>query len=358
VRNLREVQHRDGWQLELEGLVLARASSLDQMRASALTESPLLSHEAGPFWEHLSAAIAARTRRALVLIEPGFLRHLVVSVPKAGRPLARRVDATGVLEFILTWHRAGAEVDLLPAPGCDPTLIARCTQLLATSLRIDEPVGFQLGSKVLVLDTHRTRLLPLDRAFSRPRMLTWLPEQAEMTRALRRPLSTGIPTVQLVAFPEGEKHAALFALDARGALYREVVPRDELEASLQELREILRHADPPSLLAASVHPLLTSLAGRCAEPSPVVTLSVTLTARGDQASLDGEPFGAGAELPWSALAEAVLSRWPPGTWAHVGVDRVSGPAGTPGLFLLAARSRVLRRLNTHLHRISRHLLAA
>ena len=87
-------------------------------------------------------------------------------------------------------------------------------------------------------------------------------------------------------------------------------------------------------------------------------LSVHLTPHGDQAVLDGELFGCRAPLPWSALAEAVLSHWPPGTWAHVGVDRVKAPVGATALELLAGRSRVLRRLGTHLRRISRVLRAA
>ncbi|MDP1830380.1 MAG: hypothetical protein Q8L48_44375 [Archangium sp.] len=353
----RELQHEDGWTLELEGLVLARARSLDQLRALALTESSRLA-PGGHFWPRLSAAVEARAPRALVLIEPGFLRHLVVFVPASGRPRARRVDATGVLRFALTWHHAGVPVELLPAPGSEPTLVARVSQLLAISLRPDEAVGFQLGKKVLLVERTRTRVLTVARALARPRHLTWLPEQAEMARALRRPLATGLPTIQLVAFPEGEEHAALFALDSRGAIYRELVLRTELEPTLQELREVLRQADPPSLLAASVHPLLTSLAGRGVDPQPAVSLHVSMTARGDQAVLDGERFGSGAPLAWSALAEAVLSQWPPGTWAHVGVDRVNAPVGTSALELLAARSRVLRRLDTHLRRISRHLRAA
>ena len=78
----------------------------------------------------------------------------------------------------------------------------------------------------------------------------------------------------------------------------------------------------------------------------------------DQAVFEGERFGAGAPLPFSALAEAVLSHWPPGTWAHVGVDRVVAPAKTAALSLLASRSRVLRRLDIHLRRIARALRAA
>lgn len=353
----REVEVEDAWELQMDGLVLARGRSLDQLRATAVTESPRLARN-GPFWQRLSAAIEARAARALVLIEPTFLKHLVVIVSAAGRPRARRTDTTGVLQFILTWRRAGVPVELIPSPGCDIALIARTKELLATALRPDETIGLQIGNKVLLLEPQRARLLPMATALSRPRILTWLPEQAEMSRALRRPLATGLPTVQLVAVPEGKDHAALFALDARGALYRELVPLDDLEATLLELREVLRRADPPSLLSASVHPLLTSLAGRRSGQPQAVQLIVSLTPDGDQASLDGEAFGSGADLPWSALAEAVLSRWAPGTWEHVAVQRVDGPSGTPGLALLASRARVLRRLNTHLRRISRQLQAA
>ncbi len=357
VRNLRELQTERGWRLELEGLVLARAHSLDHLRALALTESPLLAH-VGPVWQRVSKAIEAREARALVAIEPGFLRHLIVTVPRAGRPFAKRVDATGVLRFVLTEHHAGVPVEVIPSPGADPTLVARASQLLASPLRPGETVGLQLGREVLLLDGSRRRVMPMARAFNRPRRLTWLPEQAEMYRALRKPLATGLPTVQMVAFPQGERHACLHALDATGSLYREQVLREELEPTLQELRDVLGHAQTPCALSAWVHPLLSSLGGRRAEEHEPLMMNVVITPRGDQVIFDGELFGSSANLSWGALAEAVLSRWPPGTSTHIGVDRVKAPVGTSALELLAARSRVLRRVHTHLRRISSLLRAA
>ena len=353
----REVQVGQGWQLELDGLVLARAPTLDQLRALALAESKLLARPE-PVWRRLAGAVALGVRRAVVAIEPGFLRHLVVSVPPSGRPRARRVDAPGLLQFVLTTHRAGVPVELLTAPGSDPNLVARANQLLATALRPDEPAGIQLGDKLLLLEPHRTRLLPLASALRRPRAMAFLPERAELLPALRRPLGVGLPTVQVAAFPDGDSRAAVFALDAAGTISREVVPLDLLEASLREMREVLRRATEPYLMAAAVHPLLTSLAGRRPDSPPTLTLIAELTAHGDRVSFDGEAFGAGTPLGWSALAEAVLSHWSPGTWAHVGVEQVVAPAGTPALALLAARSRVLRRLDTHLRRIMQHLRAA
>lgn len=358
-RTVKETQVADGWQLTVDGVVFAAASSLEQLRVRALAESPLLvAHAPSPMAQRLAHALAAGAPRALVQLEAGTTRHLVVVVPAVGRPRARRVDVPRLLELILTWHRAGAPVELIPAPGCEPPLLARCSQLLATRLKPGEPVAFQLGRRVLLIGAHGLRRLPLDKALLRPRRLTWVPEQADMLRALRRPLATGLPTVQVVAFPDDAAHAALFALDAQGRVYRERVALEELEATLQELREVLRHGDPPSLLSATVHPLLTSLSGRLSDPSPTLLVTVSLTEHGDQALFDEERFGAGTELPWSALAEAVLSRWPPGTWGHVGVARVMAPSGTAGLELLAARSRVLRRVHTHLRRIARSLRAA
>jgi hypothetical protein len=45
-------------------------------------------------------------------------------------------------------------------------------------------------------------------------------------------------------------------------------------------------------------------------------------------------------------------------WAPLSIIRVLAPAGTAPLTLLAARSRVIRRVETHLSRIARSLRAA
>ncbi len=355
-RKTREVQLEEGWQLELDGLVLARAPTLDQLRATAVAESPRLAHE-DPLWQRVAQLLEQPGPRAIVHLEAGFLRHLVILIPRSGRPRVRRVDGTELLHFVLTWRRRGVPLELMTSPGCEPALLARTTHLLKLPLRPDEVVGFEYGGRVLLLGPGRARTLPIESLLRRPRTLTWLPAQAELARALRAPLAQGLPTVQVVAFPDGDHHAALYCLDAQGGLFRERVPRPELEITLQEYRAVLRQADPPTLLSASVHPLLTSLSGRMAEGGTPLMLTLELTPL-DQAIFEGERFGAGAPLPFSALAEAVLSHWPPGTWAHVGVDRVVAPAKTAALSLLASRSRVLRRLDIHLRRIARALRAA
>lgn len=352
-----EVQVDGAWQLQLDGLVLAQGASLDQLRAAALAESPRLTARGAP-WSRVAQLLSSPRPRALALIEPGFLRHLVVVIPKSGRPRARRVDAPGLLRFVLTWHRAGVPMELIPAHGCDPTLIARASQVLGTPLSPQEHVGFQVGSRVLLIHDRGPRLVALERAFRRPRQLTWVPEQAEALTALRRPLANGLPTVQVVAFPAGQHDVALLSVDSHGTLFREQVPRSALESTVQEYREILRRAEVPTLISATVHPLLTSLAGRRLDEAPPVLMSGAIGEHGDSATLDGEVFGAGAELPWSALAEAVLSHWAPGTSTHVGLTQIAAPAGTTALGLLACRSRILRRLDTHLRRIARFLKAA
>lgn len=394
-----EVQTPHGWQLEVGGFVLARAKTLDQLRAFALAETPTLIAK-GAAWQRIKAAMeqeghargfehdgqgsnaatfkrddharagasgrdghgsgaAGKGPRGVLVIEPGFVRHLVALVPRNGRPRVHRVDAAGLLRFALTWHRAGVPLELVPTMGCDPTLLARAAQLLKLRLSPGERVAFQVGREVLLLGEGKPRVLPIDRAFARPRTATWLPEQAEHLRALRKPSNaTGLPTVHVVALPDGDDAAAIFALDAHGQLFREQVPRHALEQTLQEYREILRNAGPPSLVSATVHPFLTSLDCRRPELHAPVVLDVECTRAGDRAWLEGELFGSGSHLSWSALAEAVLSHWPPGVWARVTAGRVFAPPGTNALVLLAARSRVLRRLQVHLRRIALSLRAA
>jgi hypothetical protein len=338
-------------------MVLVRARSLEQLRATAASEAPSLVHE-DEIWQRVAHLLEQPRPRALVVIEPAFVRHLLVLIPRVGRPRVRRVDDHGLLNTVLAWHREQVPVELMAMHGCDPTLLSRASQLVKLSLQPGEEVGYERNGRVLILSSGRARSLPLEQALRRPRALTWVPQDAELGRSLRRPLATGLPTIQVVGFPLGDHEAALFSLDVKGTLFRERVPRALLEVTLQEYREVLHRADPATLLSATVHPLLTSLAGRRTEGSSPVQLTVELGPHGERVLFEGERFGMGAALPWSALAEAVLSHWPPGTWAHVGVKQVQAPASTAALTLLAARSRVLRRLAIHLGRISAQLQAA
>jgi hypothetical protein len=189
------------------------------------------------------------------VIEPGFLRHLAVRVPKSGRPRVRRVDATHLIQLALQWHREGVPLELVTTAGADPRLVARLSQILKLRLEGREAVAIQLGAQVLIAsERSRVAVFPLERAFSRPRRVRWVPESAEELRALRAPMVTSLPTVHVVALPHGDAHAAVFALDAEGHLFRDEVPRDQLQLTLHDFREILKGRTPQALVSAAVHP--------------------------------------------------------------------------------------------------------
>ena len=358
-RHVREVQSPDDWRVEIEGFVVARAASLDQLRAFALAESRALVSSPSQ-WARLSPLLEGPARtHGLLVIEPGFLRHLAVRVPKSGRPRVRRVDATHLIQLALQWHREGVPLELVTTAGADPRLVARLSQILKLRLEGREAVAIQLGAQVLIAsERSRVAVFPLERAFSRPRRVRWVPESAEELRALRAPMVTSLPTVHVVALPHGDAHAAVFALDAEGHLFRDEVPRDQLQLTLHDFREILKGRTPQALVSAAVHPLLTSLDGRRSQAHEPLVLELELLGAGARVRFGDEWFGTGADLSWSALAEAVLSQWAPGVWAPLSIIRVLAPAGTAPLTLLAARSRVIRRVETHLSRIARSLRAA
>lgn len=358
-RHVREVQGPNGWHVEIEGFVVARAPSLDQLRAFALAESRSLVSSPS-HWARLAPMLEGPPRaHGLLVIEPGFLRHLAVRVPRSGRPRVRRVDATHLIRLALQWHREGVPLELITTAGADPRLVARLSQLLQLRLQGREAVAIQLGSQVLIASEHsRVSVFPLERAFLRPRRVRWVPESAEEMRALRLPMATTLPTVHVVALPRGDEHAAVFALDAEGHLFRDEVPRDRLQLTLHDFREILKGRTPQALVSASVHPLLTSLDGRRSQDHEPLVLELELQGAGARVRFGDEWFGTGAELSWGALAEAVLSQWAPGVWAPLSITRVVAPAGTAPLTLLAARSRVIRRVEAHLSRIAHSLRAA
>lgn len=349
----REVQTPSGWSLEVDGLTLARAASLDQLRASALPQSPRLVPD-DPLWHRLAQACTQPLPRVLAVVEPRFLRHLVAIIPKSGRPRVRRVDASALLRQVLTAHRAGLPVEIAPSAGADPALLGRTAQILGAPLSRADTVALQLGSDAYLVGPHRQHQGPLQQLLRRPRQLVFLPDDPSLTRALRRPRAAPLPTVHVQAVPDGEQHARLYALDAEGYLFGERVARVDLEQTLTEWTEVLRVTEPPTLLTAQVHPTLISLSRRRHEARAPILLTVI----GAQVELEAERFGPGAELPWAALGEAVLSQWPPGTWGHVGCAQVIAELRHTPLELLARRGLVLRRLQSQLRRLARALQAA
>jgi hypothetical protein len=362
VRGQSAVERHDGqrWVMTVNGTELARGDTLDQLRAAALAETPLLARTDSP-WARIAQMVAGGQRRTLVIVESGSLKHLVVSISTSRRLHARRVELEGLLRFVLLARARGEACEVMASLGSDQSLVGRLAQISAVTATGD--TGVEVGPRLLLASGGHVRN-PLTRAaLARPRALTWLPADHELLRSLRRPPAGPLPTVSATAWPLGDTRAALIFVDPAGNVLREEVARATLEPHLIESRELLRRAQPSALLSVTVHPELTALAGRRLDSDlPALPLDIDcewpFTIR---VWLEGESFCAPGDLPWSALAESILSRWPPGTWGRVGVRRVGfirPPPSPSPLHVLAVRSRVLRRIAAGLRRLTRVLEAA
>lgn len=351
-----------GWVLLVDGVVLAQADTLDQLRATAVAETPLLVREGTP-WGRVAQLLASSGQRSVVVIESGAVKHLVVSFTPARRPKARRVDVLELLRFALSARLRGAPCEVIASVGSDPSIVTRVAQLTRLATAPSGTLGLEVGDRLLLAEGRRIRSPSLSAALARPRRLTWLPSDPELSRSLRRPALGPLAMTSVIAFPLGDARAAVFSLDASGLVLREEVPRTTLEAHLTESRELLRCAEPPSLMSVTVHPTIASLSGRRLD-AELPTLPVVVECEWPftiRVWLDQEAFCGPGDLSWSSLAEAVLSHWPPGTWGRVAVRRVtfiSSPPTPSPLHALAVRSRVLRRLAAGLSRLTRVMEAA
>jgi hypothetical protein len=352
----------EGWALAVEGVEVASGRTLDQLRATAVTQSPLLARGGTP-WGRLAEQLATGSTRATLLVESGALQHLVVTVAGAGRLRARRVETEGLLRFAMNARVRGQGCEVVASLGSDQSLVTRLAQIGALPLKHAQHVGVEVGRRLLLTDGRRIRSVRLSTALSRPRLLTWLPSDPELLRSLRRQVVMPLPTVQVTAWPLTQARATLYFTDPEGVVLREEVPQVSLESHLVESRALLAQGEQPALMSVTVHPTLAALAGRRLEAQlPALALDVEcewpFTLR---VWLEGEAFCAPGDLGWTSLAEAVLSHWPPGTWGRVGVRRLSyikAPSSNSPLYLLALRSRVLRRVAAGLTRLTRVLDAA
>lgn len=356
------IERHDGgqWRLSVDGVILARAPTLDQLRANAVTQTPLLARANTP-WGRVAQLPATNSHRTLVIIEAGALKHLVVSICGSRRLKARRVDVQGLLRFALLARARNEPAEVLASLGSDQSLVSRIAQISRMPCR--GPSGVEAGHHLLLATPHHIREPLLRAALARPRHLQWLPSDPELGRSLRTPPAVPLLTIHATAWPLSEHSVALYFLDPSGTVLREEVPRAALEPHLVESRELVRAARPSALLSVTVHPQLTALAGRRLDAElPVVPIEVQCdwpyTLR---VWLDGEAFCAPGDLSWSALSEAILSHWPPGTWGRVGIRQVGfirPPPQPSPLDVLALRSRVLRRITSGLRRLTRVLEAA
>jgi hypothetical protein len=356
-----EVRHEGRWRLELGGVALLEASSLDGLRARAITESLSLTPPQAE-WRRARQLLEQKATRTLFVVEPGFLKHLAASVGPSGRLRARRLSGEKLLRLAIALRASGRAFELSPRPGADPLLVSRLSQIAATEVTPGQAFAVQRGARVVVAARGRLHDRPLRAALSVPRRLSLLPERAEWLAALRppRPIA-GKPTVQVTVHEDPLGDALALIVDDQGRVLAEAFPRPSLEWWVADTRALLQQVGASVVL--SVSPALSTFARRLPdELVEPIAISVAASARGLVVELHEERFGEGQPLGWRALAETVFSRWPPGLRGRLCVSSVVVEPGqgvdTSALGLLAIRSRVLRRLSVHLGTLSRWLEAA
>jgi hypothetical protein len=358
-----EVQDGAGWHLKIDDHPLLSASTLDALRARALTETPKLCVAQGE-WQRARAMMESKSPRTLFVIEPGFLKHLALTLGPTGRLRARRLTAEACVRLALALRRAGRGVEVSVRPGASPLLVSRISQIGSADVMDGTGFGVEHGARLLLSGIDTIRDLPFLRALSRPRRITLLPEHAEWVPALRLPRSVGgKPAMRATLYAGAQNVARALFVDHTGHLFVEEFNRGWLQPWIADTRALLQQHHAGAGFQLSVSPSLESMAGRVStEDIAPVELSVEIDdAHRTIVTLGDDRFGAGLPLGWRALAETVFSHWPPRVRGRVRIATITMSSQLPDaspLAVLAVRSRVLRRLSSHLASLARRLEAA
>lgn len=384
---LKQVSARGVVEVRLsDGSVLGRGVGAAQAWARALSllgnvlERPVAPPPAPREWTELAPRLlSAPERRTLVLdvapldvpgppndpLNRGPGRRLalrgalLVSLAPGRRPSAREVRAADVPRLVLREALAGTHLDFVVRSPEAQTLEARLTRL-ARRVRAQapqRPMAIELGGDVFLVtaDGFRQRAEP---TFARrPVRCAFDPEAPDFgvdaSQGREVPSS---PQLQCLAFTD-DATARLLTMDDAGWILREAVPLAWAQDWLNEAQALLRAEPQAALSVRAANGLTRASMTRPAAPAPdvVVTLHGQLPF-GLELELDGERYGGRDQLPWSAAALAVLSRWPLGVrgrlrFASVDVSIGDEPVG--GLLRLYARSLALRRIHTHIEALTR-----
>jgi hypothetical protein len=286
---------------------------------------------------------------------------LVVTLKPGARPSAREVRAVDVPRLVLRESLAGTQLDFVQRGTEAQSLEARLTRLArrARAQVPQRPFAVELGGEVLLVSGDRFRHFGEPTFARRPVRCAFDPEApdfgVEVTQGREVPAGRQL---QCLAWTEDPSTARLLTTDEGGWVLREKVPLAHAEKWLTEAQELLR-AEPPAALSVRATDALTRAALTARTPSAPEVV-VTLRGRlpfGLELELDAERYGGPGQLPWSAAALAILSRWPLGVRGRVRFDAIDvtlldgEPAG--GLLRLYARSLAMRRLYTHIEALTR-----
>lgn len=286
---------------------------------------------------------------------------LLVSLKPGARPSAREVRAVEVPRLVLKETLDGTQLDFVARGTEVQSLEARLTRLArrARAQVPHRPMAVELGGDVLVVSRQGFKHHAEPAFARRPVKCTFDPEAPDFgvdaTQGRDVPSS---PQLQCLAWTDDDRTARLLTTDEAGWVLRETVPLAYAEKWLTEAQALLR-AEPQAALSVRAANAMTRAALTVptpAAPEVVVTLRGRLPF-GLELELDGERYGGYGQLPWSAAALTILSRWPLGVRGRVRFDAIDvtlpGDEPVSGLMRLYARSLATRRLYTHIEALTR-----
>ncbi|MEW6433355.1 MAG: hypothetical protein AB1730_17765 [Myxococcota bacterium] len=285
---------------------------------------------------------------------------LLVSLAPGRRPSAREVSAAVLPRLVLREALAGTHLDFVARGTEAQSLEARLTRL-ARRVRTQvprRPMAVELGGEVLLVSADGVGRYREASFARRPVRCGFDPEApdfgADATQGRDVPSS---PQLQCLAFTVDDATARLLTVDEEGWILRETVPLAHAEGWLDEAQALLRSEPQAALSVRAADAMMRAAMTRPgpAAPDVVVSLHGRLPF-GLELELDGERYGGPGQLPWSAAALAVLSRWPLGVRGRVrfaAVDVWAGEEPASGLLRLYARSVAMRRLSSHIEVLTR-----
>jgi hypothetical protein len=150
--------------------------------------------------------------------------------------------------------------------------------------------------------------------------------------------------------------ACVLTCDSAGRLLREEIRLAQVEDHLREVREVLRSATPPAMLAVRLADQLETVLRMHQRLLPPLPIAVGgALPHGLWVEVAGERIDTALRGGWTSLAQAVLAQVQSGAEARISIERVAvtGPKGREllaPLFQIYARSLVLRRLAGYLRR--------
>lgn len=364
-----------------DGSLLARGRTPEQARARAL---PLLAGAFGhlehdPFWEAAEARVLLAPAHPVALfgvtpveapqppLDPlnrgpdrafGIADTLCLDLVPGHRPVLRSLVPADAVERFIRSHLAGEGVEIIATGGAGLAIVARLSRAAAFLRRSGgAPPAFQAGGRVYLARGGRVLRYGLARFFARPRHCAPDPEAPDLSLAPEGGLAVARRwrawnVVECRVSCVASDRAALLYLDDGGFRLRETVPLAVLDEWLRDTQTMLRDGPQPMILALRMAPEILD-AGRgydLPEPRTEIAVSGELPFHLSLV-VNGERFGAGAELGWSAAAQAILASWPVGQPGRIAVvaANVSLPSGaSSGMARLYARSLAVRRLRLHL----------